>query len=467
MKPINTGILLYTLCFYFISINLFSQNIRITQPNIIFILVDDLGYSDVGYMNQKPNISTPNIDKLAKAGMVFTNAYAASPVCSPTRASILTGKYPSSLKLTCHIPGIGMDKYITKQNEGKKLMEAEFIDHLPLNEITFAEILKKNGYKTAFMGKWHLAGGGSQFTKDGIVDESYHPNHQGFDVNIGGNAYGQPANYFSPYHNATISDGPPNEYLTDRLSKEACSFIETNKKEKILLYLSFYSVHTPHQAPKSLIKKYNGDKHLAMIEKVDHNIGKIMKTLDKLGLTENTLIVFYSDNGGTGNNPPLRNTKGSLFEGGIRVPLIFSLPGIIPEKSISDVPVISPDFFPTIMDAVDISSMTYNVNQLEGISLWPMLNKGKDLNKRSIYWHFPHHRTNEKSMASAVREGNWKLIWEYETDRLSLFNLKNDIAETTNLIDEFPAKAEELQQKLTRWLKQTNASMPKPNPNFK
>lgn len=435
--------------------------------NIVFILADDLGYSDVGYMNQKPEIETPNIDKLAKNGMVFTNAYAACPVCSPTRASILTGKYPATLQLTCHIPGIGIEKYITKRNEGKRLMEAGFIDHLPLSELTFAEVLKENGYKTAFMGKWHLAGEGSQKTIDGVVNASLHPDQQGFDVNIGGCAYGQPANYFSPYKNATITDGPEKEYLTDRLGNEACRFIESNKNEPFLLYLSFYTVHSPLQALAKVIEKYNGNKYYAMIDKLDENVGKVLDKISDLGLKENTLFVFYSDNGGTRDNPPLQDKKGSLYEGGIRVPLIFSLHGIIPKGTTCDEPVTSPDFFPTLIDATKLSSKKYKTKQLEGISFWNVLTKNKVLPQRAIYWHYPHHRGNKKSMAAAVRDGDWKLIYEFESEEISLYNLKDDVGEKYNLANKYPDKTKLLHLKLKEWQLKVKASMPKSNPNYK
>lgn len=203
-------------------------------PNIVFIVVDDLGYSDVGYMKQKSKIHTPNIDLLVKEGMVFTDAYASAPVCSPTRASLTTGKYPATLKLTCHIPGMGMEKYLNKLNKGKKLKEAYFLDHLPTEEVTFAEVLKEHGYVTGYIGKWHLGGEGSIYTKDGIVNSAYHPDKQGFDVNIGGCAYGQPKKYFDPYQNGTIQDRKEGEYLTDRLGDEAVNFIERNKQKNFL-----------------------------------------------------------------------------------------------------------------------------------------------------------------------------------------------------------------------------------------
>ncbi|WP_299546848.1 sulfatase-like hydrolase/transferase [Seonamhaeicola sp.] len=434
------------------------------KPNIVFILADDLGYSDVGYMSQKIRINTPNINQLASNGMIFTNAYAASPVCSPTRASILTGKYPSTLNLTCHIPGMGMEQYVTKQSKGKKLMEASFIDRLPLEELTFAEVLKEHGYSTAFMGKWHLAGEGSAKTDDGIVDPRFHPEKQGFDINIAGCAYGQPANYFSPYKNGTIIDGPEQEYLTDRLAMEACQFIEQNKERPFLLYLSTYTVHTPLQAPEQTINKNKGNKYFAMIEKLDENVGKVLTKIKALDLDNNTLVIFYSDNGGVYGNSPLRANKGSLFEGGIRVPLLFSLPGKILPGTRNDVAVTSPDLFPTLLEAVGISHGRYK--DLEGVSLWPLLTQKQKNIDRAIYWHFPHHREMEKSMGAAIRIGDWKLIWEFESEELSLFNLKEDISEAVNLKDKHPNKVKNMYSKLKKWQQETQVEMPNPNPEY-
>ena len=453
------------LFFVIIPFLLSAEKGNVKLPNIIFILVDDLGYSDVGYMNQKPNVQTPNIDKLAKSGMIFTNAYAASPVCSPTRASIFTGKYPASLQLTCHIPGIGMQAYLDRLNKGKKLMEAEFIDRLPLEEITFAEVLNENGYTTAFIGKWHLAGEGSQKTADGVVNALFHPDQQGFDINIGGCAYGQPAGYFSPYRNATITDGPDKKYLTDRLGTEACKFIEENKHGPFLLCLCTYTVHTPLRAPQETIDKYEGNKYLAMIDKLDENVGKVMEKVKELGLKENTLIILYSDNGGLFENPPLNNHKGSLYEGGIRVPLIVSYPGKIAAGSNCDIPVTSPDFFLTILETAGVSSKEYK--NLEGQNLWPLFSQKEDFEERAIFWHFPHRRNTEKTMGAAILEDNWKMIWEYGSDKLSLFNLKEDIGETKNLANKNPPKLKALHNKLKAWLIKTNAAMPQPNPEYK
>lgn len=436
-----------------------------TPPNIVLILVDDLGYSDVAYMHEKPGLQTPNIDRLANSGMVFTDAYASCPVCSPTRASLITGKYPATLKLTCHIPGMGMEKYLAKLSEGKKLKEAYFLDHLPLDEVTFAEVLKTKGYATAYIGKWHLAGEGSAYSKDGIVNAAYHPDNQGFDINIGGCAYGQPASYFDPYRNGTIADRKEGEYLTDRLGDEAVNFIEENKDKPFFLNLATYTVHTPLRAPASNVKKYKGNTYFAMIEKLDENVGKVMDKLNELNLTNNTVVIFYSDNGGLWDNPPLTGIKGTLYEGGIRVPLIVSFPDKIKPGSRSSVPVTTVDFFPTFLELAGISASDYP--QLEGESLLPLLYQKAEMPERAIYWHFPHHRKEGLSMGAAIREGDWKLIDEFETEKLYLFNLKNDQAEENNLADKFPEKRDELLGKLKKWQQQIDAEMPAVNEDFK
>lgn len=426
-------------------------------PNIVFILVDDLGYSDVGYMGYK-KVSTPNIDQLAKSGKIFTQAYAAASVCSPTRASILTGKSPAALKLTCHIPGLPMDQYFERQHKGKSVKEAYFKDHLPLEEVTIADELKKKGYVTGFFGKWHLAGSGSSRSKsDGVINANFHPENQGFDVNIGGCAYGQPKSWFAPYKNATIAEKEEGEYLTDRMGDEATNFIAQNKETPFFLYLSTYTVHTPLKAPQDVIEKNEGDVYHAMIEKLDENVGKVMSQLRETGLIENTLVVFYSDNGGLWGNLPLKSKKGSLHEGGIRVPLIISMPGKI-EPGKNDTPVTSVDIFPTLMD---VTGTATNVSGLEGVSLWPMLQDKKKLADRPLYWHFPHYRKDRvQDMGAVIREGNWKLIWDFESDSTLLYNLHEDPAETKNLHIGNLKKSEELLNKLKKWQKEVDAEMP-------
>ncbi|WP_044198721.1 sulfatase [Dyadobacter tibetensis] len=460
---IKTFLLL--LCFYcLVNYQSSGQSERGNKPNIVFILVDDLGYSDLGYMKQKKGILTPNIDRLAGNGMVFTHAYAAAPVCSPTRASLMTGKSPAALKITCHIPGMGMKPYVAKFNAGMKMKEAFFLDHLPPAEVTIAEVLKAEGYSTGFIGKWHLAGEGSEATPDGIVNADFHPDKQGFDINIGGCSYGQPRSYFSPFKNGTLPDGEAGEYLTDRLGDEAVNFITQNKDRPFFLNLATYTVHTPLQAPEENLNKFSGNKYYAMIDKLDQNVGKVLHALEKLHLKENTMVIFYSDNGGLWGNPPLRNNKGSLFEGGIRVPLIISWPGHIPKGRISEVPVTTVDFFPTIMQVATVRAP--RPPYLEGQSLWPLLSGKEKTQNRALYWHFPHHRKDtELAMAAAIREGDWKLIKEFESEVIHLFNLRTDINESINLAEKFPRRAKNLLSKLEKWQQQVSAELPEPNLN--
>lgn len=427
-------------------------------PNIVFILVDDLGYSDVGYMQNKSGIETPNIDHIAQNGAIFTDAYAAAPVCSPTRASILTGKSPAALKITCHIPGRDMEGYLERQNKDKRLKEAFFRDHLPLDEVTIPELLKDKGYATGFFGKWHLAGSGSIFSNsEGVVDPQFHPEHQGFDMNIGGCAYGQPKSWFAPYKNATIPEKDNNQYLTDRLGDEAVDFIIQNKENPFLLYLSTYTVHTPLKAPQETIDKYDGNTYFAMIEKLDQNVGKVMSQLEHSGLLENTLVVFYSDNGGLWGNTPLRDKKGSLYEGGIRVPLIISWPEKIEARRINT-PVTSVDFLPTIMDAV--GATTGSIENQEGVSLWSLLTEQEIIPERPLYWHFPHHRKDGLTMGAAIREGDWKLIWAFETDSTYLYNLKDDLGESNDLALMQPDIHKKLLAQLKKWQSGVGAEMP-------
>jgi arylsulfatase A-like enzyme len=436
-----------------------SKNLQ--NPNILFILVDDLGYSDVSYMGNKQEVKTPNIDKLASQGVVFDNAYAACPVSSPSRASIMTGKSPAALNLTCHIPGVGMQRYNKLRNKGRKLKEAKFIDHLPLEEFTIAELLKKKDYRTGFMGKWHLAGEGSIKTKNGIVNSKWHPDAQGFDLSIAACAYGQSKRYFSPYKNGTIHDGEKGEYLTNRLTDEAMNFMKSSKSAPFFCMLSYYTVHRPHKVPQKYIKQNGGDKHLAMISCLDDNVGRIAQFLKANDLDENTIVIFYSDNGGIGKNPPLRDYKGSLYEGGIRVPLIIKYPGINGNRKINHSMVTSYDFLPTLASFAggDYSQL----KNIEGQDISKSVLLNKEFVDRDLFWHFPHHRENDKSMGAAVRSGNWKLIYEFEKDEFSLFDLSKDIGETNNLAKQMPQKLEELNSKLKNWQKSVKAVFPEKN----
>lgn len=426
------------------------------KPNIVFIMVDDLGPGWVDFDGSSPEINTPNLQRIAESGMVFNKAYSAATVCSPTRAACITGMSPAQIGLTTHIPGkAGNERPAPKGGP----RDAPSLNHLPLEMPSYARELKKQGYATAFIGKWHLAGEGSMSSKDGIVDARYHPEHFGFDSNIGGCAYGQPRPWFDPYRNGTIKNRKKGEYLTDRLGDEAVAFIEANKDKPFHLSLWPYSVHTPIQAPKELVKSNGGDKYLAMLESMDAAVGKVLAALEATGTLENTMLVFYSDNGGWKPTKGLADKKGSLLEGGIRVPMAVSWPGVIKPGTSSDVPVNSMDFFPTFVHAAGGS--TDEITQLEGLDLKPLF-EGKDkLDRDALYWHYPHNRPDVKYfMGGAVLMGDWKLYDGYGTIPDALFNLKDDPMEKKNLLSDHPEKADQLRGKLAKWRESIGAKMP-------
>ncbi len=444
------------------------------KPNFVFVLIDDLGWTDLSCYGSG-FYETPAIDALARQGMRFTDAYAACPVCSPTRASIMTGKYPARLGIT---QWIGADDY-----------PVEYRKELPLEEVTMAEALKTAGYATSFIGKWHLGGKG------------YYPEKQGFDINIGGYYRGQPPRYFSPYDIPTMTDGPEGEYLTDRHTDDALNFIEQNKESPFLLYLAHYAVHTPIQAKDGIIKKYeskikgrppsSGPEYIglpdgfmtkrhqddpvyaAMIESVDQSLGRICERLTELGLADNTIIVFTSDNGGLSTvrrkaptaNLPLRAGKGWLYEGGIRVPLIIKWPGKTKPGSVCCEPVTSTDFYPTVLEMAGLPRMADQ--HKDGISIAPLLKGAAKPSRRAIYWHYPHYHGSGSRPSGAVRSGDYKLIQWYETDSVELYNLREDIGEKSDLSRKMPEKAEKLVKMLALWRKSVNATVPKLDPQYK
>ncbi|MGJ8724720.1 MAG: sulfatase [Roseibacillus sp.] len=430
------------------------------KPNILFILVDDLGWADVGYQNPKVT-QTPRIDQLAEEGIIFSNAYAAT-VCTPSRGEILTGRSPASLKLTAHIPGVGFESYYKKKQAQGDLWEAEMIDHLPLDEVTIAEALKEGGYATGFFGKWHLAGQGSRRTKDGIVNEAWHPQHQGFDVNKGGCAYGQPAAkaYFPPYQNGELPDGPDGEYLTDRLAQETITFITENRETPFLAYLSFYTIHSPLN-PKPSVTKKNKNRYNGMLACMDEAVANVLAALDELDLSEDTIVVFTSDNGGTRAQPPLRGSKGTIYEGGVRVPLIYRWPEHFTAGSTIATPVAGADFFPTLLALAEVP-VPKKTKPLDGASYLSLLTKEGEFKDRPIYQHFPHHRTGKFFQgASTVRDGDWKLIWRQHQDTFELYNLREDLSEKNNLAAAQPDRIAPLKEKLFSWLEKTDANMPR------
>lgn len=441
-------------------------------PNIIIFLVDDLGWSDLSCYGSE-FYHTPHIDKLSQEGLQFTSAYTACTVCSPTRASILTGKYPARLHITDWIPG---HQAVQGPKPSQKFIVPEIEQQLPLAETTLAELLKKRGYQTASVGKWHLGG------------EGYLPQDQGFDVNVAGNHKGSPPGYFFPYQRnngyelaGLNQEGTEGEYLTDRLTEEARDFIINNKSNPFFLYFPHYAVHTPIQAKASLTEIYEkrvdpgypqrNAEYAAMIHSVDQSLGRIVNLLDSLDISEHTLILFFSDNGGLevrGDPPITRNIgiragKGSAYEGGIRVPLIMKWPGVIEPGRVSDQPVISNDFLPTIEEIVRIPLAS---ESKDGISLLPLMQEATELPDRALYWHYPHYHPGGATPYSAIRAGDWKLLEFFEDGHHELYDLQKDQLEQNDLSQQFPGKVEELATKLASWREEVNAQMPTPNPEY-
>ncbi|BDS05904.1 N-acetylgalactosamine-6-sulfatase [Oceaniferula spumae] len=447
-----------TALFAVLSLFAFSAHAATPPPNIIFIMADDLGPGWVDFDGSSSKINTPNLERLAKSGMVFTKAYAAATVCSPTRAACITGMSPAQIGLTTHIPAVaGKERPGPKGNP----KDAESLKHLPLNLPSYARELKKQGYATAFIGKWHLAGEGANKTKDGVVNSDWHPEHYGFDSNIGGCAMGGPGKaWFEPYRNATIKNRKKGEYLTDRLGDEAVSFIKTHKDKPFHLSLWFYSVHTPIKAPRDLVKKNGGNAYLAMLESMDNAVGKVLAALDEAGVKDNTMVVFYSDNGGDKPTEWLADKKGSLLEGGLRVPMAVTWPGVIKPGTETDVPVTSMDFFPTFVHAAGGS--TKDIPQLEGLDLKPLFQGENKLDRDALFWHYPHNRPDVTYyMGSSILMGDWKLYQGLGVKPDALFNLKKDPMETKNVLMANPEQAERMRGKLKGWLSKVNAKMPK------
>ncbi len=437
------------------------------KPNIIFILADDLGWRDVGYMGSK-YYETPAIDKLAASGMIFTDGYANAPNCAPTRAALLTGLYgPRTGIYTVNSSARGKALY-------RRLVPVKNKTVLDTSFITIAEILKKSGYVSASVGKWHLGD-----------PPDFGPVAQGFDVNVAGWHLGHPRSYFSPYQNPYLPDGPEGEYLTDRLTEEAVTFIEKNKDKPFFLYFPHYAVHTPLQAKESLTDVFrnrtpdDGQKnavYAAMIRSLDESVDRILHKLDELDLREKTLVIFMSDNGGVlgvTSNTPLRGGKGMLYEGGIREPFIFSWPGKIRPGTVSHYPIIGTDMFPTLLALT--GSQPFPGEFFDGINLSKLLLKGKNPRKRPLFWHFPAYLERTRSIpdiwrttpASAVRFGDWKLIRFYETGKTELYNLVRDIGEKNDLSLQYPRKKKKLERMLDKWITGTHAPVPtQKNPAF-
>ena len=455
---------------------------RKIRPNLVFFLIDDLGWKDLGCYGSR-FYETPNIDRLAAEGMRFTDAYAACPVCSPTRASIMTGKYPARLGITQWIGG--------------PQKPTAYREYLPLEEMTIAEALKEAGYATGFVGKWHLS------TRD-ETRQRYYPDRQGFDVNVGGDWSGAPPTYFYPYEkrNRKLETMPPGgqegEYLTDRLTEESQEFIEANRDRPILLYLSHYAVHTPLESKKDLAEKYKAKAaklpeadrpaakpvygpyrtrqvqdhavYAGMVQSVDESVGRVLDQISKLGLEQDTIVIFMSDNGGLSTvrregptcNLPLRAGKGWLYEGGIREPMLIKWPGVVKAGSVCAEPVTSTDFYPTMRE---MAGLPLKPGQhIDGVSLIPLLKGTGRPQRDAIYWHYPHYHGSGNRPSGAVRAGDYKLIEWYEDGRVELYNLRDDLGEQKDLAAAMPGKAQELRRMLHAWRDEMGAKMPEGEP---
>lgn len=436
------------------------------RPNIVFIVADDLGYMDLGVNHPQTFYETPAIDGLAQRGMRFTSGYAACPVCSPTRASIMTGQWPARVGITNFIPG----------HRPGKLLSAPFKHALPLEEVTIAEALRDAGYATFFAGKWHLGTG------------DYSPNAQGFGPGLA--VRGQLA-YPGELPDFKSNADPK---TTDRIAADAVRFIEHHKARPFFACLAFQAAHIPIGARQELIEKYERKKtnappdkwghegankvrlvqnqaaYAAMLEQMDSAVGHVLAALDRAALAERTIVVFTSDNGGLSTaegfptaNFPLRAGKGWLYEGGIRVPWIICAPGVTQPNSVCDMPVVSNDFYPTLLELAGLPPLPRQ--HRDGVSLVPLL-KGQSLERGPLFWHYPHNSNQGGGPGGAVREGDWKFIEWYE-GRYELFNLRDDPGETRNVVRDDPARAQELCIKLATWRSEIQATMPKPNPEWR
>ena len=438
------------------------------RPNIVFILADDLGYTDIGANNPKTFYETPNIDRLARRGTRFTQGYSACCVCSPTRGSIMTGKYPPRFGITDFIPGM----------RSGRLLSARNADHLPLAEVTIAEALRDSGYATFFAGKWHLGNG------------EFSPGAQGFPADLDGTAQ-----FYYPKSDLPLPNPKDDPKTTERIVNEAVKFIDAHKDRPFYAYLPFLAVHTPIGARADLVAKYERKKasfppeawgqererqvrlvqnnaiYAAMLEQLDTCIGRVLAALEKNGLTEKTVVVFMSDNGGLStseghptSNLPLRGGKGWPYEGGVRVPWIVCAPGVTKPGSTCDAPVISTDYYPTLLELAGLPAKPEQ--HLDGVSLVALLKGTATSRGRPLYWHYPHYGNQGGAPYGAIRDGDWKLIEWYEDGALELYNVPADIGEKSNLATQQPEKVRELRAKLVAWRTEVGALMPTPNPDF-
>ena len=426
-----------------------------SRPNIVFFLLDDMGYADIGAYGNTYH-RTPNIDRLAAEGMLFTDAYAAAPNCSPTRASILTGKWPARTGITQYLPGNVLPH--------ARLLQPDLPKGLPLEEAVIAEPLKAAGYATASIGKWHLGGG------------RFAPYQRGFDVAFAGGHWNAHQSMFAPHPFVDVPGAEDGDYLTDRLTEEALSFIETNTDRPFFLYLPYYAIHSPIEAKQDLIDSYkdredpsgrNNATYAAMTEGVDQSVGRILVWLDELGLADNTVVIFFSDNGGVPSrafNGPFRSGKGFLWEGGIREPLIVRWPGVVEPGSQSSTPVSSVDFYPTLLDIAQTQDIAGH--QSDGLSLLPLLTQSGDWPREVLYWHYPHYSNAGATPTGAIRVGDWKLMEFFEDGHVELYHLGEDPGETQDLAQREPERAAAMQERLKSWRMSVGAKPALENPNF-
>ena len=456
------------------------RSVAAARPlNVVFILVDDLGWMDIGANNPDGFYDTPHIDRLAASGVNFTSGYAANPVCSPTRYSLLTGRYPSRADVTNWFSG----------RRSSRFRGAAFNDAMPLGELTLAEALGAQGYATLFAGKWHLGD-----------DPTHWPEHQGFDVNIGGWSRGSPmGGYFAPFENPRLDPAPDGAHLPEVLTTRALDALASVRDQPFLLYLSYYSVHTPLQGRPDLVAKYEARRdalpdapdfgpeeqcwldagerrvrirqshpvYAAMVEALDDQVGRVLDALDAWGLAESTAVFFTGDNGGLStsegsptSNLPLRGGKGWVYEGGIREPFLVRWPGVTAPGSRCDVPVITTDVYPTILDMAGLPPRPEQ--HLDGVSLAPLLRGGDTLDRPRLFWHYPHYGNQGGFPGGAVREGPWKLVERYEDGRVHLYHLGDDIGERTDLSARHPDRVAGLRAHLHTWYRDVDAKFLRP-----
>jgi arylsulfatase A-like enzyme len=447
--------------FTFVAIEPRAIHAQPGRPNIILILIDDMGWRDLGCMGSDL-YRTPHIDALASGGMRFTQAYAAAPICSPTRASILTGQHPARLGMTDWLPG-------RRDLPSQKLLRPQLVNYLPEDSITLAEALKARGYRTAHIGKWHLGGA------------AHSPENNGFDLNIGGTQAGSPPGGYFKFNTPTLKL-KPGEYLTDRLTDEAVRFVDQNREQPFFIYLAHYAVHIPLQPKEDVAARYRevpksdaihtNAVYAAMVESVDDSARRIMRKLEELSLADNTVVVFTSDNGGLSvregantpatSNHPLRTGKGYLYEGGIRVPLLIRWPAAVKAGSTCDVPVASADLYSTLIAAAGAEGN----HVVDGQSLLPLMKQQHGFQPRALYWHYPHYSNQGGRPSGAIRKGDWKLIEFFEDGRRELYNLADDPSESRDQGDKARQKADDLVAELVRWRQTTGAKLPTPNPDY-